>query len=84
MTPLFKTRTLVEGREVDCIFLHDVDFRNLLLEDHKGFISEHQQKSVPVALIGYPSLNSIVPDQINFSVEQLREMYPCDMQKTAS
>lgn len=84
MTPLHKARTAVDGREVDFIFLEDVDFRNLLLDNHKDFICAHQQGDVPVALIGYPSFNSIVCDQINFSVEQLREMYTCDLQKTGS
>ena len=84
MTPLHKQRALVDGQEVDFIFLEDVDFRNLLLENHKDFICEHQQGEVPLALIGYPSLNSIVCDQINFSVEQLREIYPGKLQNTGS
>lgn len=84
MTPLYKVRTIVDGREVDFIFLEDVEFRNLLLDGHKGFIADHQEGEVPVALIGYPSLNSIVCEQINFSVEQLRDVYPGNLQNTGS
>lgn len=80
MELLLRKRASIEGRKVDFIFLQDDDFRTLMLGDHKGFVNEHQHGSVAIALVGYPSFNSIISDEINFSLDQLMELYASDTQ----
>lgn len=79
MEPILKKRALIEGKEVDFIFLHDDDFRTLMLGDHKGYINEHQLASTAIALVGYPSYNSIISEDINFSLDQLMALYSSEV-----
>lgn len=80
MEPLLKKRASIEGRKVDLIFLQDDDFRALMLGDHKRFVNEHQQRNIAIALIGYPSFNSVVSDEINISLDQLMDLYSSEKQ----
>ena len=76
MKPLHRERARVEGQKVDFIFLEDADFRSLILGSPQEFVKENQEGNVVVALIGYPSMNSVVPAGINFPLDMVQSMYP--------
>lgn len=73
---LHKDRRSVEGKKVDFIFIHDEDFRGLMLGTPHEFIREHQEGKVFIVLVSYPSMNSVVPAGVDFPVTLLQEIYP--------
>ena len=73
---LHRERTSLEGKDVDFIFLQDDDFKTLMQGSPQAFIKEHQEEEIDVVLVGYPSLTSIVPPGVDFTVTTLQELYP--------
>lgn len=78
MEVLHKKRASVEGRKVDFVFVEDGDFNTIMQGDHREFIHEHQQGNVAIAVVGYPSFNMIVTDEISVSIDDVRALYPSD------
>ncbi|EMR01100.1 hypothetical protein [Cesiribacter andamanensis] len=75
MKLLHKQRHAVDGQAVDFIFLEDADFRTLIQGSPHRFVSDYQEADIAVVLVGYPSLTSVAPEGINFSVGLLGELY---------
>lgn len=76
MEPLHKTRTSVEGKAVDFLFLEDADFRSVIQSNPTSFVNDNKEADTALVLVGYPSLTSVVPEGVNFPVSMLESLYP--------